>query len=110
MNLTDTGIRAAKPRESVYRLTDGLGLTLLVKPNGSKLWHFRYRFQGKPRTLSLGRYPDTGLSLARDKREDARKLLAAGADPSASRQHEKAALRSTFRDVAEEWFEVQRNT
>src|SRR6202008_879370 len=81
-----------------------------IKPSGSKLWHFRYRHHGKPNNLSLGRYPDTSLKLAREKRDAARRLLAAGKDPSDERQREKAERRSTFKDVAEEWFAKQQHT
>jgi integrase len=109
MKLNDTRIRSAKPGAVNYRIADGLGLSLLIKPSGSKLWHFRYRHNGKANNLSLGRYPDTSLKLARDKRDAARKLLAAGIDPSEERQREKAERRSTFRDIAEEWFAKQRH-
>ncbi len=86
------------------RLSDSSGLYLLLNPNGSRWWRFDYRHAGKRKTLSLGTYPDTGLKLAREKRDDARKLLASGIDPSAKRQAEKVAVADTFESIAREWF------
>jgi integrase len=105
--LSDKAIQAAKARERPYKLADGGGLTLLVKPNGSKLWRFRYRYDGREKMLGLGSYPDTGAKLAREKREEARKLLAEGLDPSRSRQAEKAARNNTFEAVSREWLTLQ---
>lgn len=105
--LSDKAIQAAKARERPYKLADGGGLTLLVKPNGSKLWRFRYRYDGREKMLGLGSYPDTGAKLAREKREEARKLLAEGLDPSRSRQAEKAARNNTFEAVSREWLALQ---
>ena len=72
MPLSDTGIRNAKPTEKARKVADEKGLYLLVLPSGSKLWRMDYRFRGKRKTLSFGGYPDTGLALARQKRDDAR--------------------------------------
>lgn len=109
MPLTDVRIRTAKPREKQYKLTDGAGLYLLVMPNGGTWWRFDYRFGGKRKTLSMGTYPEVGLSEARSKRDEARRLLAKGLDPSAERRAAKArALRtaaSSFETVAKEWFD-----
>ena len=105
--LTDQAIRNAKPREKPYKIADGRGLTLLIKPNGSKLWRFRYRFDGLEKTLALGTYPDTSVKLARQKLEDARRLLAKGVDPSGRRQAEKVAAADTFESVAREWLGAQ---
>jgi integrase len=106
--LTAKKIRNAKARETPYKLADGGGLTLLVKPNGAKLWRFRYRFQGREKMLSVGSYPDTDLALARDNREEARKLLSRGIDPSAKRTEVKAAKGNRFEDVAREWMKKQK--
>ena len=103
MSLTDTAVRLAKPRERAYRLSDGRGLCLLIQPNGSKWWRFRYRFQGTEKMLSLGIYPDVPLSEARDRREAARKTLATGTDPSADRKEKKATRKNSFQAVAEHW-------
>jgi hypothetical protein len=100
--LTDKAIQAAKPRVRPYKLADGRGLTLLVNPVGSKLWRFRYRYDAREKMLGFGSYPDTSAKLAREKREEARKLLAEGLDPSRSRQGEKAARNNTFEAVSRE--------
>jgi integrase len=104
--LTAFAIQNAKPRGEPYILTDGKGLHLEVTPNGSKLWRLRYRFGGKQNRISLGVYPDVSLAAARDKRDEARKLLADGKDPSQQRKQDRltaaVASRNTFRAVAEE--------
>lgn len=101
--LSDTKIRSAKPGEKPYKLTDEKGMHLLVMPNGSKLWRLAYRFGGKQKLISLGAYPEVSLATARERRDEARKLLAAGIDPSAKRKAEKLAQADTFRAVAEEF-------
>src|SRR5580704_9333780 len=105
--LTETSIRAAKPREKSYKLFDGLGLYLEVAPTGSKLWRLKYRHDGRENRLALGAYPDTSLKLARERRDDARRLLAEGMDPSGRRQSEKLATANTFEAVAREWLALQ---
>ncbi|EAT09302.1 putative integrase [Sphingomonas sp. SKA58] len=80
--LFTTTVTSARPREREYKLTDGAGLYLLVKPNGRKLWRLNYAYLGKQRTLSFGAWPDVGLADARERRDEARKLIAAGLDPS----------------------------
>jgi integrase len=106
--LTDKAIQAAKPSGRPYKLADGEGLTMLVKPNGSKLWRFRYRHDGREKMLGFGTYPDTSAKLAREKRDKARRQLAAGLDPSGARQAEKAARANTFAAVAREWLPMQK--
>jgi len=101
--LTDTAIRNAKPKAKPYKLTDERGLYLLLMPSGGKLWRFKYRLMGKEKLLSLGVYPDVSLARAREKRDEARRLLADGIDPSAKRKAEKLAKADTFRAVAEEF-------
>lgn len=98
--LTVTKIRNANARETPYKLADGGGLTLLVKPHGARLWRFRYRFQGRENMLAVGIYPDTDLALARDNRDEARKLLARGIDPSEKRSEAKAAKGDSFEEIA----------
>jgi integrase len=105
--LTDKAIQGAKPKARPYKLADGEGLTLLVKPIGSKLWRFRYRHEGREKMLGFGSYPDTSAKLAREKRDQARKLLAQGLDPSGTRQAEKAARGNTFEAIAGEWLALQ---
>ena len=76
MALTELEVKKTKPTDKQQKLTDGGGLYLLIHPNGGKYWQMAYRFGGKQKTLSLGVYPDISLADARDRREQARKLLA----------------------------------
>lgn len=101
--LTDVKVRNAKARAKPFKLTDERGMHLLVTPTGAKLWRLFYRFGGKQKTLALGAYPDVSLTRAREQRDEARRLLAAGVDPSARRKAEKLAQADTFRAVAEEF-------
>jgi integrase len=101
--LTDAAIRKAKPSEKQRKMFDARGLFLLVTPAGGKLWRLKYRFSGKEKLLALGTYPDVPLAAARDRREDARRVIAAGIDPSAQRRAEKEASGATFELVAREW-------
>lgn len=108
MPLSDTSIRAAKPKEKTYLMTDGEGMYLEVTPSGGKWWRFKYRFDGKQKRISLGTYPDTGLKEAREKRQEARRQLAAGIDPGESRKAQKAAgaedSPNSFEVIAREWY------
>jgi integrase len=106
-SLSDTTIRATKPRQKPYKLWDERGLHLLIKPNGARLWRFRYVLGGREKLLSLGDYRDVPLKRAREKRDDARRLVADGVDPSAERKAERAAQAETFKAVAEEWLALQ---
>lgn len=92
MPLTDTAIRAAKPKDGKQtKKFDGGGLYLLVRTNGSKLWQMAYRFAGKAKVLSFGPYPDVSLIEAREQREAARKLLREGVDPSVQKKLDRLA-------------------
>ena len=108
MPLTDTAIRNAKPAEKAKKLFDGGGLYLEVAPSGGKWWRLKYRFGGKEKRLSLGVYPDVSLKDARERRDEARKLLANEVDPSENRKAKKAAklerAANSFEVVAREWF------
>lgn len=108
MALTDAAIRKAKPDEKPVKLTDERGLYLLIATNGGKWWRFDYRFDGKRKTLSMGVYPDVGLADARERRDEARKLVAQGIDPGENRKAQKAArderAANSFEVVAREWF------
>ncbi len=92
MKLTNTQIKAAKPKDKAYTLTDGQGLSLLINTNGSKWWRFRYRFDSKQKMLSLGTYPEVSLATARKKLIKAREQVAAGTNPSDKRKEKKEAL------------------
>ena len=107
MMLTNTVIRAAKPKEKPYKLTDGRGLYLLVNTSGSRWWRFKYYFQGREKLLSLGVYPDISLKDARERCDDARKSVAKQIDPSAQRKAERASDANSFRAVAAEWLEMK---
>ncbi len=102
--LTDVAIKAEKPGTQPPKVADGGGLHLLINPNGNKLWRFSYRFGGKQKTMAMGVYPATSLKEARDKREDAKKLLERGIDPSVQRKEEKllATADRSFKTIAEE--------
>ena len=107
--LTDTAIRNAKPKDKPYKLTDERGMHLLVTPAGGKLWRFKYRVGGTEKLLALGAYPDVNLVRARERRDEARRLLADGVDPGAQRKAEKAAQAVTFKAVAEEFLASRRD-
>ncbi len=107
--LSDAKIRNAKPRAKPYKIADGEGLFLVIWPSGSKYWRLRYFFGGKEKRLALGVYPDVSLADARDRRAQARKMLAGGNDPGEAKKEAKrlTVLRNanTFEAVAREWFE-----
>src|SRR5262245_26964813 len=112
MPLTDILIKNAKAQEKQYKLSDEKGLYLLIHPNGSKYWRFRYRFADKERILALGVYPEIPLKEARDKRDDARKLLRDGIDPSEKKKETKrqqqAIIENAFEAIAREWHANQK--
>lgn len=117
---SDATIKAKKPQAAPYRLPDGDGLYLLIRPDGKKWWRLDYTHEGKRKTLSLGTYPETGLALARTKAAAERELVAAGIDPSEARKSKKAQraeaqeierrlaegipLADSFEAIAREWF------
>jgi integrase len=101
--LTTQLIRALTPRERSRKLFDRDGLYLLVQPSGSRLWRFRYRFGGLEKLISLGRYPEVSLKQARAKRDQARRQVASGVNPSAQRQATKQSRANTFEEIAREF-------
>jgi len=109
MALTDIQIRNAKPLDKQYKLADSGGLFMLVHPNGSKYWRFKYRFLGKEKTLSIGVYPYLSLADARESRDLAKKSLAKNIDPGELKQIQKTDAKkeasNTFEVVAREWHE-----
>jgi integrase len=106
MALTDTAVRNAKPKEKAYKLFDGGGLFLMVNPKGSRYWRLKYRIKGKEKLLALGVYPDVSLKSARDRRDEARKQIAAGIDPCELKKAEKASQSDagSFETVSREWW------
>lgn len=110
--LTDAKLRQTKPCERAYKLADSGGLFLLITPNGSRYWRWKYRYLGKEKLLALGVYPEVSLSTARSRRDDARAALQNGGDPSGARKIEKQQARvraeNTFEVIAREWIETRR--
>jgi integrase len=92
MALSDTAIRNVKPLEKAFKLYDEAGLYVQITPSGGKLWRFKYRFDGKEKLLAIGSYPEVTLAIARERRDNARKLLAGEPpiDPSEKKQNDKA--------------------
>lgn len=109
MPLTDFAVKSAKPKAKPYKLADGGGLHILINPNGSKLWRLKYRYFGKEKLLSYGKYPYISIADARAKREEAKKHLAHGVDPAHQKKLAKftaaKAAATTFGLVADEYLE-----
>ncbi|WP_262071875.1 integrase arm-type DNA-binding domain-containing protein [Stenotrophomonas sp. Marseille-Q5258] len=107
MPLTDAAIRRAKPADKPQKLADGGGLFLLITIAGAKSWRWKYRIAGKEKLLTLGLYPDVSLAQAREAKEDARRLLASGVDPSEQRKAATATRAAdtvaSFEVIAREW-------
>lgn len=107
MPLTDVAIRRAKPSNKPQKLADGGGLYLLITTAGAKSWRWKYRVAGKEKLLTLGLYPEVTLAMARDAREDARRLLRGGVDPGEQRKASAAAAAGgapdSFEVIAREW-------
>ncbi len=112
MPLQDATVRTAKPEAKPYKMGDEGGLFVLVHPNGSKYWRMKYRIDGKEKLLALGVYPEVGLKEARERRDDARKILDNGGDPANVKKTQKAVrierAENTFKAVALEWYEKQK--
>ncbi|ERX56528.1 hypothetical protein Q005_03642 [Pseudomonas aeruginosa X24509] len=112
--LSDLKVKAAKPQEKDYVLSDGDGLQMRVRSNGSKLWNFNYRHPVTKNRINmgLGTFPEVSLAQARKRTVEARQLLAHGIDPKEKRdavqQAKKAATEHTFQNVATSWYELKR--
>jgi len=111
--LSDAKIRNAKPKGKDYKLADGGGLYLLVTPTGGKLWRLKYMYGGKEKLLAMGTYPVVGLSEARQRRDDAKRLLENGVDPSLNRKAIKAARNeaaaNSFEAIAREFHDHKKS-
>ena len=109
MALTDIQIRRSKFGDAPYKLSDAHGLYLLVKPNGGRLWRWKYRVEGKEKLMAIGTYPELSLADARERHAKARKELANGIDPMAERMAEKTAVmvatEHTFERIGDLWLE-----
>ncbi len=111
MPLTNTTVKQARPKDKPYKLADSAGLHLLVHPNGSRYWRFKYRFAGKEKTLALGVYPEVSLARARTARDQARLNLSNQVDPSEIKKQQKHTARRnaehSFQHQAREWWQHQ---
>lgn len=111
MALTELAVKKAKATDKAQKLSDGRGMYLQIQPDGAKYWRLAYRSSGKQKTLALGVYPDVSLAQARERREDARKLLANGADPGEIRKEGKKAERAettnSFKIIAMEFHKMK---
>ena len=103
-SLTDTALRSIKPQAKPVKLSDGGGMFLFCTPSGGRLWRLKYRFEGKEKLLALGAYPAVSLKDARQRREEAKELLAKGIDPGAEKKQAKVE-RYTFEAAGERWYE-----
>ncbi|MEE9454164.1 MAG: Arm DNA-binding domain-containing protein [Paracoccaceae bacterium] len=112
MTLSDVKIRNMKPKSKTYKVADFDGLYIAVNPGGSKLWRFKYRLDGKEKLLSIGTYPAISLAQARQARDAARAEVAAGSDPSETKQEQKRIRREsqghTFENVGAAFLNKQR--
>ncbi|PHM64004.1 integrase [Xenorhabdus stockiae] len=113
MKLTDVAIKRSKPEAKAYTLSDGNGLWLLIEPNGSRGWRFRYRFEGKQKMLSLGTYPEVPLAEARKRTAEYRSMIAGGVNPSEDRKQKKREStimsENTFEKITLEWYEKRKD-
>ncbi|MEQ1969770.1 integrase arm-type DNA-binding domain-containing protein, partial [Xenorhabdus nematophila] len=113
MKLTARQVETVKPQEKDFKLSDGGGLYLLVKVNGSKYWRLKYRIAGKEKLLAIGTFPLVTLAEARRKRDEAKKLIAEGIDPNQDKKQKKLAaqgeISNTFESIAREWYEGRKD-
>lgn len=101
-------VRQSKPKDKPYKLSDGGGMYLLINPNGSRYWRWKYRFSNKEKVLALGVYPNVSMTDARDKVQDARQLLDKGIDPGTHKKHIRASNKhESFKPIAEEWLKKE---
>ena len=109
MPLTNIQVSRAKPKSKAYRISDSGGLYVWMTPSGGKLWRWSYRFEGKEKLMSFGRFPDVSLATARERHSDARRLLATGTDPMARRKADRTAEQvsneNSFASVSARWLE-----
>ncbi|EPN6881907.1 tyrosine-type recombinase/integrase, partial [Providencia rettgeri] len=112
MKLTARQVDTSKPKEKAYKLSDGGGMYLEVAPNGSKYWRMKYRYAGKEKRLALGVYPSISLAQARAKREEAKRILALGDDPSlvkkAEKREKESQVNNSFEKITLEWHDYKK--
>lgn len=111
MALTELAIKNLKPKDQLYRITDGGGLSLEISPSGGKLWRWRYYYQGKGQVLALGKYPAVSLADARKRRDEARETLEAGKHPTREKKLQKIRKahdgENSFEKIARRWLEMK---
>ena len=107
MRLTDKACKGADAKEKPYKLTDGQGMFLEIRPNGARYWRLKYRFAGKEKLLALGVYPQISLKEARDRRKEAKDLLDKNIDPMIVKKEQRLMAHvnasNTFEALAREW-------
>lgn len=108
--LTDTEIKNAKSRDKDYKLSDGLGLYLVIKKNGSKLWRFDFSYGEKRKSMSFGIYPTVSLKEARQKREEAKYALSNNINPISQKKAKKVSETITLSEVINEWIELRKKS
>lgn len=108
--LTETAVKAVKPAEKPFKVYDGRGLFLYVPPTGARLWRMKSRYGGREKLLAIGEWPHTSLKRARERLEQARKLLASGIDPAAKKKAERQAIADTFSALAREYLDTKRSS
>jgi hypothetical protein len=112
-NLTDSALKNLKTQNKAYKVSDGIigGMFVAVSPKGKKVFRFAFKFDGKAQLLTLGAYPELTLEKARDLARDAKRLLAQGTNPAATKKAEKAQIRAgetTFRSLADSWLALHK--
>ena len=114
MALTDVKLRSAKSADKPYKIYDSNGLFVYVYPAGSKLWRIKYQYIKKERLYAIGAYPDIGLKEAREIRDNVKKLVAQGIDPTQQRRTAKLqkmeASENTFEVLTRRWLEIKKST
>lgn len=107
--LSDTEIKKAKPKEKTYKISDGGGLSLVVKNNGTKFFRFDFTFNGKRKSMSFGIYPEVSLKEAREIKENTKKLLSEGTDPIIEKKRSMRDIETTFERIAEKWLSIMQS-
>ncbi|MFT6100590.1 MAG: hypothetical protein ACJAYF_003148, partial [Arenicella sp.] len=105
--LTTSKINSLKPKEKPYKVSDAHGLHIFIRPSGTKTWRQKYRYNGKEKLLTHGKYPFTTLAEARKLRDEALTLLEKAIDPAKAKRQAKTQLSNTFENLAKEWFDKQ---
>ncbi|MCZ6796331.1 MAG: integrase arm-type DNA-binding domain-containing protein, partial [Gammaproteobacteria bacterium] len=101
-------VRQSKPRDKPYKLSDGGGMYLLINPNGSRYWRWKYRINQKEKVLALGVYPNVSMTDAREKVQEAKQILDKGIDPGTHKKHIRASSKhESFKPIAEEWLQKE---